>query len=79
MPEEENISLDCPYCGEAIYKPLSWFKKTYSTCPACRQGLAASQFAAAIDDIEHALDARIEEMVRGQPNSGCCGEKSSCC
>ncbi len=79
MLTEENIALDCPYCGEAIYQPLRWFKKTYSTCPACERGLAAGQFAAAVDEIEQALDERIEDMVKGRPRSGCCGEKSSCC
>lgn len=80
MLEEEKISLDCPYCGEAIYESLSWFRRTYSTCPRCQKGLAASQFAAVIADIEQALDARIEETVRGTPpDSGCCGKKKTSC
>jgi hypothetical protein len=77
VPAEEKISLDCPYCGEAIYETLSWFKKTYSTCPACQRGLAADQFAAVIGDLEQALDAEIEERMKGQPGSGCCGGKRS--
>jgi hypothetical protein len=76
---EKRVSLDCPYCGEAIYETLSWFKKTYSTCPACQRGLSADQFAAVIGDIEQALDADIEEMVKGAPESGCCGKKKSGC
>ncbi len=79
MRAEEKVSLDCPYCGEAIYETLSWFKKAYSTCPACQKGLAAGQFAAVIDDIEQALDTEIEEMVKGGPESGCCGKKKSGC
>ena len=78
MLHEENIALDCPYCGEGIYQPLRWFKKTYSTCPFCQRGLAAGQFAAAVDEIERALDQRIEEAMGPSPKSGCCGGKSSC-
>jgi hypothetical protein len=72
---EEKISLDCPYCGEGIYETLSWFKRTYFTCPACQKGLAADQFAAVITEFEQEMDARIEEEVRGAPSSGCCGGK----
>ncbi len=78
MFDSENIALDCPYCGKAIYQPLSWFKQTYSTCPNCERGVAAGQFAAAIDEIEQALEEHIEEMMKGKPKSGCCGGKSSC-
>ena len=70
---EEMLILDCPYCGAAIYQPLSWFKKTYSTCPACDQGLASSQFENTIADLEQALDESIDEMVYGKPHSSCCG------
>jgi len=78
---EKNICLDCPYCGAEIYQPLSWFRKAYSTCPTCEQGLAAGQFAAAVAEIEQELDAHIEDMMHGstQKSSGCCGGKSSCC
>ncbi|AJF06552.1 hypothetical protein GSUB_08285 [Geoalkalibacter subterraneus] len=78
---EKNICLECPYCGEAIHRPLSWFKQTYFTCPACEQGLAAAQFSEIVDEIEEALDAQIEEMIQGsgEKKSGCCGGKSSCC
>ena len=79
MHDETTIALDCPYCGEAIYDTLSWFKKTYSTCPACDKGLAASQFDAVIADLEEAMDADIEEMVQGKPKPGCGCGKSSCC
>ncbi|BCR04236.1 hypothetical protein DESUT3_13050 [Desulfuromonas versatilis] len=79
MFADENISLECPYCGEAIYQPLSWFQKAYSTCPVCQKGLAAGQFAARVKEIEQALDAHIEEMVGGARKTGCCGGKSSCC
>jgi ribosomal protein L37AE/L43A len=74
---EEKISLNCPYCGEEIYESLSWFKRTYFTCPACQKGLAAAQFDAIVTDIEAALDARIEEDVKGAPSGGCCHEKHS--
>lgn len=73
MFSDEMISLDCPCCREAIYQPLSWFKKTYTTCPACSAGLAAGQFAAAIGTLEEAFDARVEELVLGKPQTGCCG------
>ncbi|ABA88716.1 hypothetical protein Pcar_1470 [Syntrophotalea carbinolica DSM 2380] len=73
MLAEEMIAIDCPYCGAAIYQPLSWFKKTYSTCPACDQGLAASQFETTIAHLEQAMDENIEEMVYGKPQGSCCG------
>ena len=78
MQTETNISLDCPYCSEAIYATMSWFKKTYATCPNCDKGLASSQFATAINELEQAMEASIEEMIHGQPQGGCCGDKSSC-
>jgi uncharacterized protein with PIN domain len=71
--------LDCPYCGASIYEALSWFKKDYSTCPACEQGLAAGQFSAVIANLEQAMAANIEEMLNGPPASSCCGKKSSSC
>ena len=74
----ENIVLDCPYCREAISRPLPWFKNPYFSCPMCKNGLAAGQFASMVDDIEQALDGSIEEMVHGEPVSGCCGGGSSC-
>ena len=76
---ERKISLECPYCNSAIYRPLSWFRRSYSTCPACDQGLAAGQFDGAVAEIEQELDAQIDEMVLGRAKSGCCGKKSSCC
>ncbi len=78
MHEEIMIALDCPYCGESIYEALSWFKQTYSTCPSCDKGLAAGQFAAVVADLEQAMEDRVEELVNGQPNTGCCCKKSSC-
>ena len=78
MNTETKIALDCPYCNESIYEELPWFKKTYSTCPHCDKGLASGQFATVIADLEQAMDTSIEEMIHGQPHSGCCGEKSSC-
>jgi hypothetical protein len=79
VPTDTNIALDCPYCGESIYEALSWFKKTYSTCPNCDRGLAASQFSAVISDLEKSMEESIEEMVLGQQQGGsCCGKKSSC-
>ena len=87
MHTETNIALDCPYCGVSIYETLEWFKKTYSTCPSCDKGLAATQFSKVITDIEQAMEDSVEEMVNGQQPSGggCCGgggdgggDKSSC-
>ena len=82
MPVKTKIALACPYCNESIYATLSWFKKTYSTCPACEKGLAAGQFASVIADLEQAMDAHIDEMINGAPQSSCCGggggDKSSC-
>jgi len=73
LKTEEKISLDCPCCGESIYQPVSWFKKTYSTCPACDAGLASGQFEAAVREIEKALDDHVEDILYGQSSSGCCG------
>ncbi|MDT8421712.1 MAG: hypothetical protein RQ754_14895 [Desulfuromonadales bacterium] len=78
MSLEPRIELACPYCHAAIYETIRWFKKTYSTCPACEQGLAAGQFAAVISDLEQAMDEHSEEMINGAPHAGCCG-KESCC
>jgi len=77
--KETEISLDCPYCSESIFEALSWFKKSYTTCPHCEQGLAADQFSAVVADFERAMEESIEEMVNGKPKGGCCGSKSSCC
>lgn len=76
---EPKISLDCPYCNTSIYQALSWFKKDYSTCPACGQGLAAGQFSAIIANLEQSMVENIEEMLNDQSASSCCGKKSSCC
>lgn len=75
MPTKETIALDCPYCRETIYRPLSWFKQAYATCPECQGGLSASQFAERISEIEQTLDATIEEMVQGEKKTGCCCKK----
>ena len=75
---EESIALQCPYCGDTIYEKLNWFKKAYSTCPACDRGLSADQFATVIADFEEAVDAHIDEMMAPAPSGGC-GCKSSCC
>jgi transcription initiation factor IIE alpha subunit len=75
---ESNIALDCPYCSEPIYETLAWFKKSYSTCPHCDQGLVADQFSVIINNLEQAMDESIEEMINGKPQGGCCGAKSSC-
>jgi hypothetical protein len=82
---EPKITLDCPSCGAAIYETLGWFKKTYSTCPVCDNGLAASQFSTVISQLEEAMDSNIDEMLYGQPHSSCCGKDTaggkqhSCC
>lgn len=72
------IALDCPYCKEPIYETLDWFKKSYSTCPACDKGLVAGQFEAVVADLEQAMEESIDEMIHGRTSSGCCGSKSSC-
>ena len=82
MLMETHIALDCPYCSESIYESLSWFKKTYSTCPFCDKGLAADQFSRTVTDLEAAMDENVDEMVNGRPQGGgCCGSKKSsgCC
>jgi len=72
----EIITLDCPGCRAEISQPLSWFKKTYATCPHCGGGLAAAQFAEQLVAIEEAFDAAVDDMVRGAPpTGGCCREK----
>ena len=74
MFTDEKVALDCPCCDETIYRPLAWFRQAYFTCPQCGGGLAASQFDAALEEIERAFDTRIEEQVRGEPRQGCgCG------
>lgn len=78
MYTETNIGLECPCCGETIYEPLLWFKKTSSTCPHCDKGLASSQFAAVVFDLEQAMEEDIAAMVLGRAEGGCCGKKSSC-
>lgn len=76
MPaEQEMISLECPSCQGELYQPISWFKQTYFTCPACGAGLAAGQFSVLINDLEQELEARIEELLHGSPHGGCCGGK----
>jgi hypothetical protein len=77
--KETKISLDCPYCNESIYAAVSWFEKSYSTCPNCEKGLAAGQFSATIADLEQAMGESIEELLHGKPHGSCCGKKSSCC
>lgn len=74
---EENVALECPYCKGTIYEPLSWFKKSYSTCPFCNNGLSAGQFAQVIADLEEAMDARIDELMTPAPPQGCAC-KASC-
>ncbi len=76
MHSEPQIALNCPYCEESIYETLSWFKKSYSTCPSCEKGLVAGQFATLLANLELAMDASIEEMLNGQPHTGCCGQQS---
>ncbi|PLX78554.1 MAG: hypothetical protein C0616_14020 [Desulfuromonas sp.] len=77
MNNDPKISLDCPYCEASICQSLSWFKKTYATCPSCDKGLSAGQFEAVIADLEAAMEASTDEMVHGKPHGGCCG-KTSC-
>jgi transcription initiation factor IIE alpha subunit len=81
--KEEGITLECPYCQEELYQPLDWFKQTYFTCPACGGGLAAGQFEALVSELEQAFEASVEQMLRGEPSGGCCGDKSGhdggCC
>ena len=77
VSEETNIALDCPYCGESIYAPLNWFKKTYFTCPHCNQGLTAGQFGAIIAGLEEEMAASVDEMVHGQSCGGCCSKPKS--
>jgi hypothetical protein len=77
----EMISLPCPNCQAAVYRPLPWFRRSYGTCPHCGGGLAAGQFAELVDAIEQEFDARIEELLGSQGDeactSGCCGRQRS--
>jgi len=74
MFTEEMASLACPSCKNDIFKPLEWFKQIYTTCPACGGGLAASQFATMIRDLEEAMDACTDEMINGASPCPCnCG------
>lgn len=75
MPTEETIALECPCCRAPIYRPLTWFKQTYATCPECGGGVSATQFEAQVRELEEAFDASIEEMVKGTKGHGCCGGK----
>ena len=67
----EEISLECPYCKGEIYRPLVWFKQAYTSCPCCGGGLACGQFEQQVSEIEQALEASIEEMVKGSRVCGC--------
>jgi hypothetical protein len=71
VPEEERITLECPYCRGEIYRPLGWFRQPYFTCPACGGGLAADQFAVLVAELEEAFEASVAEMVHGKPGCGC--------
>ncbi|MHB1399435.1 MAG: hypothetical protein ACYDAI_17850 [Trichloromonadaceae bacterium] len=71
MLADEEIALECPYCRGEIYRPLSWFKQPYSTCPACGGGLAAGQFDVVVAEIEEAFESRVADMVEGQKGCGC--------
>lgn len=75
MSHQEEISLDCPACGDEIYRPLDWFKQGSFACPACGATLFYTQFATLLGELEAAFDARIaEEFAR--PGCGCGG---GCC
>lgn len=69
----EEIALDCPYCHQEIYRPLSWFRQPWFTCPHCGGGLAAGQFEQLVNDIDAAIDQHIAEMIAGPPGCGCGG------
>lgn len=75
MSSQEMIALPCPACGEPIYRPLAWFRRTYGTCPHCGGGLSAEQFAPLVSAAEQAFDDHIDEMlgVSAQGCSGCGG------
>jgi len=70
VTQHELIALDCPYCEAEIYRPLTWFRQPYFTCPACGGGLAAGQFATVVDEIDAALEASVAEMLEGQSACG---------
>jgi len=79
LPFEPKLTLNCPYCGESILETLGWFKKTYSTCPYCENGLAASQFSTILADLEQAMDENIEKMLFGSVPTSCCGKEFPGC
>ena len=72
----EMISLPCPNCQAAIYRPLAWFRRTYGSCPHCGGGLAADQFAELLDAIEQEFDARIDDLLGDGGDHACAG---GCC
>ena len=78
MHLDPKLTIDCPYCGAPIYQTVSWFKKAYSTCPACDQGLVAGQFASIVADLEQAMDENIEEVLHGKSQAGCCNKGGTC-
>lgn len=73
MQDESHIALDCPYCGSSIHETVGWFRKPYSTCPSCEKGIAAEQFAPALNDLEQAMDEEIDRMLSPEPERGGCG------
>ena len=76
MTKEESVALECPYCRDTIHRPLSWFKQSYFTCPACGGGLTEDQFASVVHDLEQSFDAAIDEMIQTKPACGCCHKKA---
>jgi len=83
MSDQTKIALDCPWCGASIYQLPSWFKKAYSTCPACDQPIPAEKFDTLLHELEQGFDATIDALLSDeQPTSGgCCGSKKTdgCC
>lgn len=76
MLAQEIISLECPYCQNELYQPLTWFKEASFTCPACGKGLTAEQFSTIINALEEAMEACHIEMLNGEtPSACCCGGK----
>lgn len=79
MSTEEMIALECPYCQNELYQPLTWFKQPSSTCSACGKGLTAGDFATTIAALEEAMDAYHAEIINGEnPSACCCGGKGHC-
>lgn len=81
MPIKEMISLECPYCQNELYQPLSWFKELNFSCNFCGKALTSSDFSKTIGALEEMMDTCHAEMINGVEEkvlTACCGGKGQC-